>query len=481
MTTQSLHQRLLFAVGSVALAATVLAAYPSTGNALAVSAAGQDEPPLFGVLIDPAYVATPDDVRAAIAAAGGTVVEEYLRIRLVIASSDSPDFASTVVGLSPAISGAFPNLELPVLGDPDEGSAEDVFVADDPLYYLQWSHQAINVPGAWALGARGQGVRVAVLDTSIDANHPDIAPNLNVALSRSFVPGQGFVTLPGEGDHGTTVGGTIAAADNNVGIIGVAPSAEIVFVKVLRSGSPGAMPFLAMIRGINYAADIGARVINMSWHVGPVPRSGTCPELPTPPTPGCVTEAQVASLEEAFAAVTQYAHDRGAVLVASGGNDALDFDHTADAITIPQLSPHVLRVSATSPIGWALNPATDPDVPTWYTNFGRSYIHFAAPAGTRDPALAASGQICTVGIRTDLCAEFDKVMTPRFGGWVFSWGTSQAAPHMSGVAALVIGRYPHLTPNQVRARIRAGADDILEPGHDAYSGHGRINAAKAVQ
>jgi lantibiotic leader peptide-processing serine protease len=141
----------------------------------------------------------------------------------------------------------------------------------------------------------------------------------------------------------------------------------------------------------------------------------------------------------------------------------------------------VIRVSATSPIGWALNPATDLDVPTWYTNFGQSYIYFAAPAGTRDPALAATGRICTVGSRTDLCAEFDKVMTPRFGGWQFSFGTSQAAPHVSGVAALVIGRYPHPTPNQVRARIRAGADDILEPGHDAYSGHGRINAANAVQ
>jgi subtilisin family serine protease len=479
MTTHSAHQYLMFAVGSAALAATVLAASPSTGNAFAASAARQDEPQLFGVLIDPTYVDIPQDVRAAITAAGGMVVEELLEIRLIIASSASPDFATVVAGLSLAVRGAFPNLELALVDSLDEDSAGDVIVEDDPLYNLQWSHQAINVPGAWALGARGEGVRVAVLDTSIDINHPDLVPNLNVALSRSFIPGQGFVTLPGEGDHATAVAGTIAAADNNVGIIGVAPSAEIVAVRVIPRG-PG-VPILSMLQGINYAANIGARVINMSWHVGPVPRSGTCPEPPTPPTPGCVTEAQVASLEEAFAAATQYAHDHGTLLVSAGGNDALDFDHTADAITIPQLSPHVIRVSATSPIGWALNPATDLDVPTWYTNFGQSYIYFAAPAGTRDPALAATGRICTVGSRTDLCAEFDKVMTPRFGGWQFSFGTSQAAPHVSGVAALVIGRYPHLTPNQVRARIRAGADDILEPGHDAYSGHGRINAANAVQ
>jgi hypothetical protein len=155
-------------LGSAALAAAVFAARPPTGNAVAASAARLNEPQLFGVSIDPAYVATPDDVRTAIAAARGTVVEEYLRIRLVIARSDWPDFASTVVGLSPAVSGAFPNLELPVWGTLDAGDTEDVLVADDSLYELQWSHRAIDVPGAWALGARGQGVRVAVLDTSID-------------------------------------------------------------------------------------------------------------------------------------------------------------------------------------------------------------------------------------------------------------------------------------------------------------------------
>ena len=464
-------------LGSAALAAAVFAARPPTGNAVAASAARLNEPQLFGVLIDPAYVATPDDVRIAIVAAGGTVVEEYLRIRLVIARSDWPDFASTVVGLSPAVSGAFPNLELPVWGTLDAGDAEDVLVADDSLYELQWSHKAIDVPGAWALGARGQGVRVAVLDTSIDANHPDIAPNLNVALSRSFVPREHWANTPGSNDHATAVAGTIAAADNEVGIIGVAPSAEIVLVKVIRD-TPGVASVLSLLQGITYAADVGARVINMSWGVGPIARSGNCP---SPPTPGCISEAQVAALEDAFAVATQYAHDHDALLVSCTHNRGLDFDHTGSVIMVPQVSPHVLRISGTSPIGWAIDPATNLDVPTWYTNYGSSWVTFAAPAGTRDPALAATGQICTVGSRTDLCAEFDKVMTPRFGGWQFSFGTSQAAPHVSGVAALVIGRYPHLTPNQVRARIRAGADDILQPGHDAYSGHGRINAAIAVQ
>jgi hypothetical protein len=95
-------------VGSAALAATVFAACPSTGRALAASAGHQDEPQLFGVLIDPTYVDIPQDVRAAITAAGGMVVEELLEIRLIIASSASPDFATVVAGLSLAVRGGLP-------------------------------------------------------------------------------------------------------------------------------------------------------------------------------------------------------------------------------------------------------------------------------------------------------------------------------------------------------------------------------------
>ena len=463
-------------VGSATVATTVFGAGVFTRAEFAALAVNQQEPQLFGVLIDPAYVTTPEVVRAAIAAAGGTVVEELPAVRLMVASSPAPDFATAVAGLSPVVRGAFPNLELPLEARFD-GDASGVTMAGAALYELQWSHRAIDVAGAWALGARGQGVRVAVLDTSIDAAHPDITPNLNATLSRSFVPGEHWANTPGSNDHATAVAGTIAAADNDVGIVGVAPAAEIVNVKVIRDRT-GLVNVLGLFQGITYAADIGARVINMSWGIGPISRDGNCP---TPPVPGCITGAQLAALEEAFAVVTQYAHDHGVLLVSSAHNQGLDFDQSANVIMVPQVSPHVLRISGTSPIGWALNPATNLDVPTWYTNFGQSYIHFAAPAGTRDAALAATGQMCTGGDRTDLCAEFDKVITPRFGGWQFSFGTSQAAPHLSGVAALVLSRYPHLTPNQVRARIRAGADDILDPGHDAYSGQGRINAAKAVQ
>jgi subtilisin family serine protease len=129
---------------------------------------------------------------------------------------------------------------------------------------LQWGHTAVDAVGAWNKGQRGAGVRVAVLDSGIDADHPDLASKVNQALSVSFVPGENWNPLPGfYFNLGTHVAGTIAAADNGLGVIGVAPEAELIAVKVLSEFS-GSGSFDWLITGIIYAADIDADVINMS-------------------------------------------------------------------------------------------------------------------------------------------------------------------------------------------------------------------------
>ncbi len=123
---------------------------------------------------------------------------------------------------------------------------------------------AIDAPEAWNTGQTGEGVRVAVLDSGIDGTHSDLAPNLNTDLSESFVPGEDWQVQPGfYFNHGTHVAGTIAAADNQRGVIGVAPNAEIVAVKVL-SEFTGSGAFSWINAGIVYAALIDADVINMS-------------------------------------------------------------------------------------------------------------------------------------------------------------------------------------------------------------------------
>ena len=123
---------------------------------------------------------------------------------------------------------------------------------------------AINAPEAWNLGFTGEGARVFILDSGIDAEHPDLAPNLNISLCTSFVTGESYNVRDGlYFNHGTHVAGIVAAANNSLGVIGVAPDAEIVAVKVM-SEYTGKGYFSWINAGIVYAANNDADVINMS-------------------------------------------------------------------------------------------------------------------------------------------------------------------------------------------------------------------------
>lgn len=183
-----------------------------------------------------------------------------------------------------------------------------------------------------------------MLDSGIDAEHPDIAPNLNVGLSTSFVPGEGFDIEPGfYFNHGTHVAGIVAAADNAFGVIGVAPEAEIVAVKVL-SEFTGSGSFEGVIAGIVYAANIDADIINMSLGAT-LKKSGFCD------AEGCVTAREVAELLVATGRATTYAYQQGSTVIAAAGNESMDADHTTNWVFVPAALPHVIAVAATGPQG----------------------------------------------------------------------------------------------------------------------------------
>ncbi|CAN5397052.1 hypothetical protein BH23CHL1_BH23CHL1_15420 [soil metagenome] len=326
---------------------------------------------------------------------------------------------------------------------------------------------------------------MAVLDDGIDSDHPDIAPNLNVGLSTSFVPNETYEYdsgIPGDPfSHGTHVSGTIAAAQNSFGTIGVAPEAELVMVKVLSSAT-GSGSFEGVAAGIVYAANIDADVINMSLGAT-LPRRGVCETDPDTGEQICITAREVTELTNMLGRATRYAFRQGTTIIASAGNDANDGNKDKDLLHLPSDSPHVLSISALGPLGWGVDPNTNLDEQAFYTNFGTSVIDFSGPGGNIDFDLLESSQGCTVSGLARPCFVFDLVFsTGSAGGFYWSAGTSMSAPHVSGVAAIVIGdNGGSMKPSQVERELRASADDLGKPGKDFLHGHGRVNAGNAVQ
>lgn len=406
---------------------------------------------------------------------GGEIDREFEEVGIAVVRSNQKNFKAKAEKLK-GVRSVLPNVSLQWI-DPVENVAVGEFSnppssgEDDFLFDLQWGHDAVDAPEAWNAGLRGNGARVAVLDDGIDSDHPDLAPNLNAGLSTSFVPGETFeYSIPGDVfSHGTHTSGTVAAADNGYGTIGVAPEAELVMVKVLSSFT-GSGSFSGVISGILYAADIDADVINMSLGAA-IPRHGYYDEE----LEEWVGADEVAELTTALGRATNYAHQQGTTIIASAGNAANDGDKDKDLLHLPSDSPHVISISATGPRGWATDPENiSLDTPASYTNYGQSVIDFAAPGGD---FVYPGSESCTV-VLTQPCWVFDLVFsTGSAGSWYWSAGTSMSAPHVSGIAALIIGENGgDMKPAQVEAQLRKLADDLGKPGKDDFYGLGRVDA-----
>jgi len=225
-----------------------------------------------------------------------------------------------------------------------------------------------------------------------------------------FIPAEDATVEDGFG-HGTHVAGIVAAASNNgLGIAGLSWGARVMAVKVLDNAGKGWYSDVAL--GIIYAADNGARIINLS--VGGSPESAT------------------------LCAAAEYAHRKGCLLVAAAGN-------TGGRVEYPAACEHVLAVAATGPT----------DERASFSNTGPE-VDVAAPG---------------VGIYSTWA---------RWGGYASMSGTSMAAPHASGVAALVWSRWPALSNEALTTQITRAVVDLGSPGWDESTGWGRIDAARAV-
>jgi lantibiotic leader peptide-processing serine protease len=410
----------------------------------------------------------PPGLENAIAKAGGEMTGNLPDIGVAMATSPLPDFAARASAI-PGIRSVVPDIEVDWTVSPVNlfsiPSLEMSIGSFEGFFPYQWGPKAIHAPEAWDLGARGVGVRVAIVDGGISSNHLEISGNLDVAASKSFVPGFPYNYDTGTFWHATHVAGIVAASANHIGTIGVAPGATLIGVKVLHNGSG---PFSRINAGIIYAAkEAHAQIINLSLGAS-FPRSGFWST-----TGGYwVSAHDISELIVSQQRALNYAYQMGATVIASAGNDAMDADHNKNLFVIPAQLEHVIAVSATGPVNFA-GGGTNFDSPASYTNFGQSLIEFAAPGG--DYRLYPTG-----------LWYFDMVLSSSFASGnssYYTWasGTSMAAPHVAGVAALIIeANGGPMPPAQVAAILRQSADDLGKPGNDDFYGKGRVNAYRAV-
>lgn len=398
----------------------------------------------------------------------GQIVRSIPEIGVVVVKPSVANFEKKVAQLS-EVKSVVPDLVTKWIEPEDfTPSTNPISIGSNETYFkYQWGMDAINAPEAWNAGYTGQGARVFILDSGIDAEHPDLSPNLNTTLSKSFIAGEDYNIQPGSYfNHGTHVAGIIAAADNSSGVIGVAPHAEIVMVKVLSEYS-GSGAFSGINAGIVYAANNGADVINMSLGAT-LNKNGFYYDEDDvlQKVPAVVIQNIILAQQRAV----NYAFKKGVTIVASAGNEGTNADGDASLIKLPGGLVNVITVSATAPFEFGYNlesPNLNFDIPASYTCYGKSLVDIAAPGG-------------------DFLSEkplwyFDMVLSTTSEGYGWAAGTSMASPHVAGVAALIIGKSGgQMDPSEVAKQLYNTSDQIEGNGNSAYYGNGRVNAFRAV-
>jgi len=319
-------------------------------------------------------------------------------------------------------------------------------VPNDANYTLQWAHKVIESERAWDIETGDPDIVIAILDTGVDWDHPDLAANIwnntDEVIDGLDNDGNGYIddvrgydfvnttnpVWPGEDGidpdndpmdfhgHGTHCAGIAAAATNNgIGIAGVSWNCKIMPLRAGYKSDAGGGNFETenVVAAIVYAADNGAKMISMSWG-------------------GYEYDAL---LHEAV----KYAYDRDVLMVAAAGNEETSLE------LYPAAFDEVVAVTATR----------SDDKPAQFTNFG-GWVEIAAPG---------------VGILSTIWND----------SYRYADGTSMSTPHVAGVAALIWSHFPRMSRDWVRLQLRYTTDDLGDLGFDDYYGYGRVNARKAVE
>jgi subtilisin family serine protease len=471
----------------------------------------------------------PSNVERIVAGAGGTITARLEEIGALAAVSSDPEFAAKAAGepqvkavsedievqmipASGSVEVAAVNAQEPQAQGPAEPPGPDPQPGADALYNQQWDKMRMNasLTGSYAVQRGRRDVVVGILDTGAEVfplPHPDIAPNLDVGRSRSFVVPVGQPPGPAGGDpnplawddkngHGSWCASAVAAPINVVGISGVAPDVTIVALKVLRDTGSGSFFWLA--QALVYAGVNKFDVASMSLG-------------------GYLRHAGNQALITIVQRAVEFARSNGVTPIAALGNDNFDLsdgDFVRDFIFAPAELPGVIGISST---GYTNRKA-------FYSNYGVGTTDVSAPGGgstsfdPMPPTYHGNGRVLgawsTESIGTIAPVFREEQCEPQTGGvcFYYAWvrGTSMATPNAAGVAALIISQYGDFTPDNSRklhmspthveailqqtANNQPCADNAYPPpftdlsafckgeagGYTSFFGKGIVDALKAV-
>ncbi|HEX4406780.1 MAG TPA: S8 family serine peptidase [Polyangia bacterium] len=420
----------------------------------------------------------PANASAIVAAAGGTIVARYTNVGIVLVSTTASAFPTTLradkrvasIGASKTVSSSIGVVKSSFAHHP-LGNLHAP--GSDPLSNRQWDMDQIHAPQARAINAGNKSVLVGVLDSGIDITHPDLVGQVNTAASASCIGGI-VNTDPGVWandiiGHGTHVSGNIAGAKNGVGIVGIAPGVKLAAVKLavddVNDPNFGLVFADAMVCAIDWSIGHNFDLMNASLTIDPftAPIDDIfCSDEPD-------RQAIVTMVRQAVGAAAR----RNVTLVASTGNFFLDVSNLkgqTPGSTCKVLPVDLPRVIGVSSVGYT-------QMLSFFSDYGKGAVDLAGPGGDSlipDPLVTdttASGQVLSSvppnSLYYQIAAGWNGQVQDCSSGtcstYAYLQGTSQAAPHVTGVAALAISRFGRMPPEALLAFLSLTAKPLACP------------------
>lgn len=443
---------------------------------------------------------------AAVRDAGGTVVQAYPQIGVAIVKSDRAGFDAALRASDSSVQGAASTAGFGVAVEDDNAGAAVAAIepgtpapGDDNLAALQWDMDQIQAPAARAINGGSTSVVVGDIDTGLDFTHPDIAPNVDFSRSVSCVggvPDQDPAAWMDNNGHGTHTAGTIAAAKNGIGMVGVAPNVKIAGIK---AGNDDGFFFPeAVVCAFMWAGSNGIQVTNNSYFADPWLFN-------------CKNDPGQRAIWEAERRAIKFAQQNGTTIVASAGNQSDDLAHPTQDVTSPDDTTPVTRditnacavvpVEVPGVIGVSANG--NKMIKSFYSSYGVGAVSVIAPGGDsilQQTAAAPNGRVLSAWPAAAPCT---RLVVDSGARYCYLQGTSMAGPHVAGVAALVVST-GITNPGTVASQINTTADKMACPadmsvyapfpatdnnapqvcqggeGYNGFNGHGQVNALRAI-